>query len=264
MKKRLLTLLAFTAIFYSCSNDDDSSGDSSVDTNHFPLTSNNSWEYDVVGQVPGTDNLYVGDDVVIDGKTYKQMLTTAVPFGFYSSLLQNNNLRTDGSKTLFTGDLNVNLGFDLPIDLNVTDFVILKTNANNNETLGTLTGTFTEVLNGIPLTVNYTLKATALESLPTYTTPAPQNETYTDVKKVKMTLMMSITTTIPGTTIQIPVLNNQEVVAATQYYAKNIGMVYNYTEVGYELAIDPAQLELTIPQSSSQTTEEFLNSYLIN
>lgn len=264
MKKQLLTLFAFTAIFCSCSTDDDSSGDSSVDTNHFPLTSTNSWEYDVVGQMPGTDNLYVGEDIVIGGQTYKQMLTAAEPFGFYSALLRNNGLRNDGSKTLFTGNLNVNLGFDLPVDLSVTDFVILKKNATTNEVLGTLTGTFTQDLEGTPITVNYTLKATALESLPTFTTPAPQNETYTDVKKVKMSLSMTITTSLPGVPFAIPILNNQEVLEATQYYAKNIGMVYNLTNTGYELAIDPETIELPIPQSASQTTEEFLSSYTVN
>lgn len=267
MKKQIFTLFAFTALFYSCSSDDDS-GESGVQTNHFPLTTNNTWEYDVVGQIPGTDNLYVGDDIVLSGQTYKQMLTTAEPFGFYSSLLRNNGLRNSGSRTLFTGNLNVNLGFELPIDLEVTDFTILKTDANNNETLGTLTGTFTEDLEGTPITVNYTLKATALESLATYTTPTPQSETYTEVKKVKMSLMMSISTsqTIPGTTItiDIPILANQEVVVATQYYAKNIGMVYNFTEIGYDLEINPADFNLAIPQSANQTTEEFLSSYTVN
>lgn len=267
MKKQLLGLFAFTAILFSCSSDDDT-GAPTTQNNHFPLTSNNSWEYNVVGQLPGTDNLYVGNDIVISGKTYKQMLTTSEPFGFYSSLLRNNGLRKDGSKTLFTGNLNVNLGFDLPIDLSVTDFTILNTNANSNEVLGSLTGAFTQDLEGTPITVNYTLKATALESLPTYTTPSPQGETYTDVKKVKMSLMLSIATTqtIPGTTIsvQIPILANQEIVAATQHYAKNIGMVYNKTVVSYNLALDPSQLGLPIPQSSTQTTEEFLSSYTVN
>jgi hypothetical protein len=266
MKKQLLALFAFTVVLYSCSSDD--SGESGVQTNHFPLTSGNTWEYDVVGQLPGTDNLYVGNDVVIGGQTYKQMLTTAEPFGFYSSLLRNNGLRNDGSSTLFTGNLNVNLGFDLPIDLSVTDFTILKTNASTNEVLDTFTGTFTENLEGTPITVSYTLKATALESLATYTTPNPQNETYSDVKKVKMSLMMSISTTqtIPGTTftLEIPILTSQEVVVATQYYAKNIGMVYNNTVVSYNLALDPAQLGLPIPQSATQTSEEFLSSYTVN
>lgn len=263
MKKQLFTLFAFTAILFSCSSDEDS-GDSPTQTNHFPLTLNNTWEYDVVGQLPGTDNLYVGNDIVIGGQTYKQMMTTDEPFGFYSSLLRNNGLRNDGSKTLFTGNLNVNLGFDLPIDLSVTDFTILKTNATANEVLGSLTDTFTQDLEATPITVSYTLKATALESLPTFTTPAPQNETYTDVKKVKMSLMMTITSPVPGTTFNLPILNNQEVVAATQYYAKNIGMVYNKTVVSYNLAIDPSQLGLPIPQSATQTTEEFLSSYTVN
>jgi hypothetical protein len=88
------------------------------------------------------------------------------------------------------------------------------------------------------------------------------------VKKVKMSLMMSISTTqtIPGTTIslQIPILTNQEVVAATQYYAKNIGMVYNNTVISYNLAVDPSELGLPIPQSATQTSEEFLSSYTVN
>jgi hypothetical protein len=262
MKKQLLALFAFTAILYSCSSDD--AGDSGTQTNHFPLTVGNAWEYDVVGQLPGTDNLYVGTDVVIGGQTYKQMLTTNEPFGFYSSLLRNNGLRNSGSSTLFTGNLNVNLGFDLPIDLAVSNFTILKTDAGVNETLGTLTGTFTQDFDGTPITVAYTLTATALESLATYTTPSPQSETYNDVKKVKMSLRLTVTTSLPGFPIQIPILADQEVLDATQYYANNIGMVYNKTITSYELAIDPAELELPIPQSATQTSEEFLSSYTVN
>lgn len=263
MKKQFFALIAVSFIALSCSSDDDS-GNTGAQSNHFPLTAGNSWEYDVEGQLPGTDSLFVGDNIVIGSQTYKQMLTSAQPFGFYSSLLRNNALRQEGSKTLFTGNLNVDLGFDLPIDLLVTDFVLLNTNASANEVLGTLTGTFTEDLEGTPITVIYTLKATALESLATYTTPSPQNETYTDVKKVKMSLMMTITTTLPGFPIEVPILMNQEVLAATQHYAKNIGMVYNQTLTSYTLEIDPSTFGLLIPQSASQTAEEFLSSYSVN
>ena len=72
MKNKLVAFLWLAIASVSCSSDDDSSGTTAV--NYYPLTSGNSWNYEVEGETVQTDVLTVGDDVTINGKTYKKML----------------------------------------------------------------------------------------------------------------------------------------------------------------------------------------------
>ena len=59
-------------------------------------------------------------------------------------------------------------------------------------------------------------------------------------------------------------MSAQDVLVSTQYYSKDIGMVYNLTNINYNLNTLPTGNPLTIPQSGSQTQEEFLDVYQIN
>ena len=265
MKSRLLLLGAAVALFMSCSpdNDNDSSG---TDTDYFPLASGDYWTYDVPGNattLSGRDSLYVGNDTVINAVTYKKMKTKAQPFGFYSNSLNGNGIRKDGDKIRLTGAASVNFGTGLPINLDVADFVVFKESATDGEQLSVLNGTLTQTIPGFeayPMTITYSLKAMATGSLPTFT--APDGTVYTDVKTVKTTLNVKITTMIAPLVVPVPVLAPQDVVVSTQYYAKNIGMVYANTAMHYELQDFSAfGLSLPIPQSGSQNQEEILDTY---
>jgi len=246
----------------SCSSDDYGN----TYFNYFPLTSDNSWTYEVEGQTTNFDNLYVGDEIILNNKSYQQMKTTDVPFGFYSSLLRDNGLRNEGQKLLLTGTLALDFGVDIPLDFALEDFILINNDAASNEVMSTKSGTISQDLNGTPITIDYTIKSTALETLPSFTTS--KNVTYADVKKVNFVINVEVTTlqTIPGTniTIPIPILNSQDVLTATHYYAQDIGMVYANNIISYSLAINPADFGLDIPQTSSQSQNEFLDSYTVN
>lgn len=262
MKTNFLVLTVLILTLSSCSSDD--SGNAYF--NYFPLTSNNSWTYEVEGQSTGFDNLYVGDEIILNNKSYQQMKTTNVPNGLYSLLLRDNGLRSEGQKLLLTGTLALDLGVDIPLDFALEDFILINNDASVNEVMSTKTGTISQDLNGTPITVDYSIKSIALETLPSFTTS--KNMTYTDVKKVKFVINVKVTTlqTIPGTniTIPIPILNSQDVLTATHYYAQDIGMVYANNLISYSLAINPADFGLDIPQTSSQSQNEFLESYTVN
>ena len=269
MKTKLFLIAFAVVILFSCSSDNSSSGNPSV-VNYLPLTDGNYWTYDVstVGQsISNRDSLYVANDTVIDTKTYKKLKTLTIPFGFYSNSLRNNGLRKENDAIYMTGNAGLNLGNTLPIDLSVSDLMIFKESATLNQQLGSVSGVINQDFQGYPLVINYTLKTTALETLPSYT--AEDNTVYTDVKKVKITLNLKVSTTItiPGLPLPISVviLNPQDVVVSTQYYAKNIGMVYTNTIISYQLQ-DFSQFGITlpIPQSGTQTQNEYLVTYHIN
>ena len=262
MKIKILVSVFIIVFLSSCSNDNNSTGNSG---NYYPLTSGNYWNYDVTGQTSARDSLYVGNDTLINSITYKKMKTQLLATGFFSNSLRNNGVKTNGELIELTGGLAFDLGLNLPINLNVSNFIILKNNASANEQLTATSGTFTQNFNTFPLTFTYELKSVADGSLPTYT--GLNGVVYNDIEKTKIILNLKITTTttIPGTSfpVTLNLLDSQDVVTATQYYSKNIGMVYNKTEISYQLNAQVASL-LQIPVSGNQTQEEILDTYMAN
>jgi hypothetical protein len=263
--KFLFASLFATILLSSCSkNGDDSSNSAGPATTFLPLSNGNYWVYDVHSQ--GTinrDSLYISNDTIINTVTYKKMKTLTTPVGFFSTTLRNNGVKIDGTKLEMTGKFTVNLGLTAPIELALTDFVFFKENAANNEVLSTTSGTMTQTIQNYPLTIDYTLKTVCDGSLATYL--SSNGESYTDVKKTKVIMNMKITSsqTISGITIPITVMNAQDVVTSTQYYAKSIGMAYTNTVINYQLNTIPG-VTLPIPSSQTATQEEFLSSYHLN
>lgn len=264
MKFKLLIAVACISVLTSCTSDNNT--DSGEPTNYFPLETGNYWTYDVTGaNLSERDSLYVANDTVINTKTYKKIKTLDLPFGFFSNSLNNNGLRKEGSSILLTGSAGLNLGDTFPIDLSLNDFVIFKEDASNNDQLSSISGVIDQDFQGYPLKLTYTMKSTAMETLPTFT--SPNGAIYTDVKKVKTILNLKITTTqtISGIPFTVPILNPQDVVISFQYYSKNIGMIYANTTTSYQLDTSLAQfITLPIPQSGSQIQDEFLDSYQVD
>ena len=265
MKIIFLLSIAVVILLFSCSSSSDSNTetDNSPQINYFPLALRNYWKYSVLtNAITQKDSLYVSNDTTINTKVYKKLKTRNMPIGFFSSLLNKNTLRIDGSKLLLTGSLSFNFGATLPIDLSVTDYIIYQENVSNNQNLGSVTGTIYQTVENYPLVIDYTLKSTSIESLPTFTS---NGQVYSDVKKVKTVLNAKIITTISVAGIDFPVivsiLDPQDVITSYQYYSKNIGNVYTNTIINYRLNALPKGITLTIPPTGNQTQEEFLVTY---
>jgi hypothetical protein len=272
MKTKFLVALAFVAMLFSCSSDDngqtpDDEGSGDV---YLPLNNGDYWTYRVTDDANaplGRDSLYVANDTTINGKTYKKFKTLNQPLGFFSNSLNNNGLRKSGASLLLSGEAGLNLGDTFPIDLVLNDFVIFKENASDNQELSTLTGVIEQDYEGYPLKLDYTMKTTSIQTLPSFT--SPDGEVYTNVKKVKTILNLKVTTTvtIPGlpTPLVVTIMNPQDVVVSYQYYSKNIGMVHANTTISYELTdLSAYGFELPIPQSGSQVQKEFLDTYEVD
>lgn len=263
MKFRLLTVL-MAGLLYSCSSDDNGPAGGS-DQNYLPLTTGNYWTYDVEGtDYAERDSLYVANDTMISGSSYKKMKTLALPFGFYSGTLDNNAVKKVNGAVLVSGDAGLNIGEMLPVALTINDFIVFDSNAAANQQLASVNGTTAQEISGYPLNINYTLTSTAGESMATYN--APDGTNYSDVKSVTIKVNMEITTTVNfgELDVEIPVLAAQDVVTSQRYYAKNIGMVYSTTNITYQLQdFSGAGFELPIPQSGNQTQTETLATYSV-
>lgn len=254
-------LFAFISLV-SCSDDE---GSSDGPTSSFlPLTATSAWVYDVNldGQTVGRDSLYVNGETTISGKTYQKLNTKEMPTGFYTNALNNNNVRKEGDKLVITGATGLGLDEFFPVSIAVTDFVMFKENSGNNSELDAISGVIEQDLQGFPLKIDYNLKSVFKESLASFTVPG--GESYTNVKVMKLVANLKITTDylvpVINTSVTIAVLNPQDVIVSTQYYAEGVGMIYSKTDVNFTLNdFSQFNIELPIPQEGSSTVEEFLD-----
>lgn len=257
--KKVIWLLAIIVSISSCSSDDvnPTVGEPSVD--YFPLKTANTWKYSVVNDAATTqDILSVSGQSTIAGKSYFTMEAENIPTGFYTTSVNGQSLRNENNTIFMTGVLDFNLGEMLPVNLELNDFILVKSNAADSELLSTMSGSMTQTFDNIPLTVNYTLSTVNQNSLPTYTS---QGVVYNDVKVVKFALNMKVvaTITIAGFPLNFTVLESQDVVSSLQYYAKNTGLVHANTTINYELQdLSNFPVELPIPQSQTILSNEFL------
>ncbi|CAM3534570.1 hypothetical protein FLGE108171_01970 [Flavobacterium gelidilacus] len=272
MKSKLFLLLGLSIFTLSCSSDDSSGDDNGEPATSLPIVSGNYWTYDVFNHETvntpesfARDSVYVGNDTLINTVTFKKIKTLTIANGFYSGTLKDNGLRIDGNKMRISGSLNFAAGLPTTLAFSVSDFIVLKENASAGEELSTTNGSFTQDFNGYPLTFNYTLRSV---SDGTQNSFSSNGNTYSNITKTKVILNLKVTTlqTIPGfpNPIEIPVMPAQDVLVSNQYYSKNIGMVYNLTNINYTLSTLPAGYQLPIPQTGSQTQEEFLDVYQVN
>ena len=263
--KKVIWLLAVFVCISACSSDDSNPnpGDSVVD--YYPLKTANSWKYSVVNDQGSTqDVLSVTGQTTIAGKNYFTMEAENVPTGFYTSSVNGQSLRNENNTIYMTGALDFNLGEMFPVDLQLNDFILVKSDAANAELLSTMSGSMTQTFENIPLTANYTLSTVNQNSLPSYTS---EGVVYDDVKVVKFALNMKVVATINigGFPLNFTVLDSQDVVSSIQYYAKNIGLVHAETTISYNLNdLSSLPVELPIPQSQTILSNEFLIDFQQN
>lgn len=282
MKKASLLILVSSLFFFSCSSDDEvvqtpiPTEGNNIPTIYHPIKIANYWNYETqniavlptpAAAVIAADKLLVDSDVVLNTFTYKKMKTEVAPTGFYGSMLNNNNLRIDGSSLKLTGEITVNLDASLPLTFNVNDFVIFKENGVANEVLSqTSPASFTDetLIESIPLTFTYSIKSTCMGDV---TPMLVKGVTYNDVKKTRIEIELKIITLISG--VEAIILQSQPVIVSDQFYAKNIGVIQANTVVKY--AVDTtypflvqAVTNAGIPPNGEQQINDYLSSYLIN
>lgn len=267
--KNLIALFIIATILYSCSNDSEV-----VQSEPFilPYNSSNYWTYDVTDDAQNSfrDSLYVGNDTLINGKTYKKMkVKDNVAFGFYSNALHNNGIKVNGNKLLLSGTFSLSNDQNFPFNFNLVldDFIAFDADSPLEGNPSVRSGIIQEEINGYPLIINYVLKSVGGTSYPTYT--SPDGTTYNDVKSGKIILNIKITSTqdFGGFPITFTILQPQDVIISEQFVAKNIGVVHTHTISQYNLDSQIAEEisnQLNIPTSYISNQFEYLDTYVVN
>lgn len=267
MKNKTITLL-FGIALLGCSSDDNSDNNNIGGnvSDYLPQQQGNYWIYDVNSdEFSGRDSLYVSGTTISQGDTYYTYQTSEAPYGFYSGLMTSGQSRTSGSKIFMNGALGLGdifgEGFDFEIELD--DFVVFDGDASQGQTLDNESGNFTiPYTPEIELEVEYTLFSKAGQNYPNYT--LANGDSYDNVKSVTVAISAKITANIviSGFPFSYPILDTQEVLSSTQYYASTVGVIAVNTDFQYQLNEIPGY-ELPMPQNFQSNTTEVLDDYVV-
>ena len=270
------TLLLFCLLLWNCSEDDTSSEDTPNETftgNFFPLTTNNEWRYEVNNTDNDTNTTETNEDVLtVESESSNGFTLTAndgtVAYGTMSNILTTGELTRTETTLATNGSLSLPInGLDFSIDFN--NALLYDTQASLNTELSSQTDSFTQDLQGFPITITYELTSTQLENLDNLSV---LNTNYDTVTSANITLRLSVSTTVTvgGFSQTLSLIDMQDVMSVDAFYAKNVGLISADAQIGYTLnantltLLELAGIELTnLPTSMSVTNTQELTTYTL-
>ncbi len=249
MNTKFLFLALLTVVFIGCSSDDSDNPDTEeVVSNHFPLTVGNSWTYNnQTAYEDGTfdnsqETISVASSNEAQGVTYYSLTSNLPPLqqGFVTGIITNGELTVADNQLIYNGELSINLsqmGIDAEsLTIPLVNVIMFDADANTGNTLiADLDNSFTQTIpiqgNDITFTFDYDLETFQGDFLESYTAGEMN---FDDVFSADVIITIEINASLPGTVITIPVLDRQEAIQITNYYANNVGLIYSNTDVHYQ------------------------------
>jgi hypothetical protein len=263
MKK--ITLLLVLVLIVSCSTSDDSGGTPIVETsNYFPLTLNSYWTYNNDNEQGSTrDSLYAASNEVLNGLNYTKLIASDPVSGFMTSMMSQSLMRTTESKLLLNGEFGTPPIEGFPdINIPLIDLIIYDKEAGNGTVLSEVTGEIEEIISEIPISIEYTISTIQGEILEEGTGDFTDNKVL--ISSIKVNLSISANIEILGTIIQIPILQAQDVIKTTNYFASGVGLIFSESLIEYELEdLSSLGIDLPIPAEASSIAIQNIDTYQI-
>jgi len=278
---RNFILPIITLVFLiSCSNDDVVNFDNdteniAVEGDYFPSQIGNYWKYDV----STTNNLTSNNTVSQDSLYLISESASTLMLDVNNGLPANGpiiGLLSSGTLTKSDTTLSIDGVLELPeelsefvdFDINLDNFVLYNTEANNNTQLASNSNSITENFDGYPLTINYELTSTAVSFSETLSL---NGNVYSNVIISKLALNLEVTTTINVSGIDLPlaILEPNDVLISTNYYVEGIGLVQADSNTSYQIsdsaitALNAAGVTIPIPTSGSTTIDQVIDNYFV-
>jgi hypothetical protein len=263
MKK--ITLLLVLVLIVSCSTSDDSGGTPIVETsNYFPLTLNSYWTYNNDNEQGSTrDSLYAASNEVLNGLNYTKLIASDPVSGFMTSMMSQSLMRTTESKLLLNGEFGTPPIEGFPdINIPLIDLIIYDKEAGNGTVLSEVTGEIEEIISEIPISIEYTISTIQGEILEEGYGDFTDNKVL--ISSIKVNLSISANIEILGTIIQIPILQAQDVIKTTNYFASSVGLIFSESLIEYELEdLSSLGIDLPIPAEASSIAIQNIDTYQI-
>ena len=283
MKNAIYLFIGFVFIL-SC---DDEAYDSNMDnsndiTSDFsPSGGNDYWIYDVESSstdVPemnftATDSIYLSS---VDENSFTLNANNdGVANGSMNILLTNGTISKTLTTLAFNGNIDVpqnllDLGFTQ--DLSIENMTLLNLEASNNEEMFVQETNFSEIIDimgtDVPVEISSRISTKKINF---YTNETINATTYNDVFEAEFALNISVngTFSVAGFTQSVPILETQDVMKVTYFYANNIGLIRAETSQGISLSsqltglLELLSIPLEFPANVSIEGIEELSDYSI-
>ena len=263
MKKLIFTIL--TLFLISCSSNDD--GESIIPIpesyDYFPLSVGSHWTYNNQDseQENTRDSLFISGTEIIENSTYYQFNALEPVAGFMTNLLSQSSLYANDHELLLNGEFGTPPVEGFPeISIPLIDLIIYDMDTNNGSLLSEFSGEILEVIEEIPIKIRYAITTVQGEIF---------EEGFGDYidstvlsSKININLSIFAEFEILGTVLEIPILQPQDVIKTTNYFADGIGMIYSDTLVEYQLEdLSILGIILPIPSEDSSNSSQNLDTY---
>ena len=263
MKK--ITLLLGLVLIVSCSTTDETQEDPVVEIyNYFPLTLNSYWNYNNENDEGiARDSLYTVSNEVLNGLNYTKLIASDPISGFMTSMMSQNLMRTAESKLFLNGEFGTPPIEGFPeINIPLTDLIIYDKEAGNGTVLSEVTGEIEEIISEIPISIGYAISTIQGEILEEGTGDFTDNKVL--ISSIKVNLSISTNIEILGTVIVIPILQAQDVIKTTNYFASSVGLIFSESLIEYELEdLSSLGIDLPIPAEASSIAIQNIDTYQI-
>ena len=283
MKSRLIAI-SFCCFLLNCENEP---LESSTNTNNNPgasdnfVPSNGYWVYDVNStsefdsemNFTATDSVYLAEE--FEDYFSLSVNDDGLANGSMNMILTNGNLYNSPRKLVYDGSITLpenlaNLGLDNFILNNIT---LVDLDAENEAFMyfqdETITNTFDIQDIELPIDLSYEIYTSKTNY---YDTMNINGDEYLNVFEGKFIFSLSVTGTFTlfGFPQTVSILEPQNIITTSYYYAESIGLVRAESEQGFELSSELSSIlgllgvEIEIPTSFSIQNVEQLTEFELN
>ncbi|MCH8534242.1 MAG: hypothetical protein LAT51_04155 [Flavobacteriaceae bacterium] len=269
MKKNILSLLFLSFMIISCSSDDDNhnGGNENESKNYLPSQIGNNWTYENKTTTNGNEQT-ANEDVSVESKnmegdteffTLNSSLDNPLAPSV-TSVLSGGELYKIDQSLFFNGDvdLGINDGFD-DFQIDLSQVLIFDANANTNQILFTDSNSFSQEFNGINLTVEYGITSVNGEF---FDSMEVNGVVYEDV--ISANLAISLEVTAGQSILTVAILEEQNVIEATHFFADGVGLIKSNVEINVEfedLSSLPLPIEIPNIENINTLVEQELIDY---
>jgi len=265
MKLRILSIALVMISLFSCSSDDTSMNDTN-NSDYFPLTTGNEWNYINSSQTQGEQEVTNDEKLTITSENDNAYAfnSSADPLerGIITGILANGNLSKQNGQLVYNGEYVVDLSlYNLDnLTIPLTDLVVYDINASAGENLSNISNTIDQTFNiqgqAIPLVIEYSLNTQQNEILESYSV---SGTSYENVLKSSVSLTLEVNADI---IVSIPLLEEQQVLTSSNYYAENIGLIYSENQANYNFE-DLSQFGVPNMDPISIDSSQSIYSYIV-
>lgn len=233
--------------------------------NYFPLVVDNNWDYTNTtttdtGFEVTNETMSINTQEMVNDTLFFEMQTNSTDVNLTTtSILSSSELFKKDNQLQAKGqfdNLGQNLpgGISLPIQTNLIP--IYSTNAGANAQLFSESGNFTETVEGVDLEIDFTLSS---QNAGTMESMQVNGITYNNIIASSIVLNMKITANLVqgGIPISFTILNEQDVLTATHYFANEEGMIKSEVVVAFDFQDIP---DFDLPDINSNTLQELQSS----